>query len=230
MAENYAYFQIKPQAVCLPVLHNAQEQMCQFETQVSLSASAADLNLFKNSPSTLYCATSLERAFDASFWYSSIFSEHLLFHRIKKLCNEFSLGVDHSKFSSLSSVFIPFMWFIKGLFSGFGIYVSHINLLLLKLLAFHKMDNLTEKYHLFIKTFINLPFLALYFGKLHILQSSVIAYNHSNQGMSFIKNKIKNRYILKSWKNKMHLSFTQKCIQDFFDINSIFIFNYLQYA
>lgn len=150
-------------------------------------------------------------------------------------CKTFSLSVAHSKFSSLLSNRIQFLWLTVLLFSGLYKYVRATSLWIVKLLLTLSSYKETCIYHhLFVLPFNHLQELPHvhfpFHGWLHTLPSSVTAYFPSYHIISRIITKLKNRYILKSWKNKMHLLFTQKCIQDFFDRNSIFTSNNLQYA
>lgn len=179
-------------------------------TPKNLPASWQDENVFMKTPSLVKHFTLLSPT-------------DFLHHNIHEW-TIFSFAVHHSRFSTLLSSLTEFLWFTCGLFSGLVIYVMATSLWTLKNFRFPDLYNQTSKYQLEKDIFKN--FNSWWF---HILPSSVQAYNHSYHGISFILTKLKNRYILKSWKNKMHLLFTQKCIQDFFDRNSIFNNQRLQY-
>lgn len=88
-------------------------------------------------------------------------------------CSAFSLLVHHSRFSTLLSVLIPFIWFTCGLFSGLGINALATSLCGLKLYFFLLTVTLTTKYpfgfgcafkYLLVSLFHTSPVLVMKYG------------------------------------------------------------------
>lgn len=79
---------------------------------------------------------------DQNFHLLGLFILKLHLFKTRSLCFKFSCKVTHSKFSTLLSVFIQFLWFTCGLFSGFFKNVSATSLWILKVFCFLFINNL----------------------------------------------------------------------------------------
>jgi hypothetical protein len=160
-----------------------------------------------------------------------IFAAGEIFQSIWYECKAFSLLVHHSRFSTLLSFLIQFLWLTCGLLSGFGMYVRETSLWILKYL-FHSLLRSHTLVYQFLSffSFKNLFHPHHHFqGWLQTFPSSVTAYSHSYQGISFIK---QNKKIGVSWAFGEHNAPTllSNLLPKAFDINSILAFNNLQYA
>lgn len=219
MAENYKYLQIKPQED----LDNQEAQFCIAERLMPniLCALVAESNSSIKNQSLVYLHI--------------FFSKYCFLPLFHPSCTLY-LWVHHSKFSTLLSFRTPFLWFIQGLLSVLGRYVNATNLCTRAVIGFFPFIKRTWKYQLEIlealKKHQSFKVFQFIFGWLQTLPSSVTAYIHSYHGISFISilPSLKNRVPMKSGENIDTLPFNQKCIPDFFDVDSIFAFNNLQYA
>lgn len=112
------------------------------------------------------------------WFFQKLFLERLFAYA----CNQFSLTEHHSRFSSLLSFFIPFLWFTCGLFSGFGINACATKRWTNFKFLFHKSN---DEYHFgFLYIDNNLQFISLQL-KDNTRHKLLILYNPSYQMMSF---------------------------------------------
>lgn len=189
MLDNYTYFHTNQRQVL--VFHKAHWDMAQLCIPSFLLTSLHDSKIFTIAHSFVSCMTFLGTLFQKFFiavstWCFDSFRQFTLYP-----CKQFSDWVHHSRFSSLLSSRIPFLWFIKGLFSGFGIYTKAMSRCTKKCLWF---KSVVMYQNLDFVTFKNFHLChALHdFGWLQTLPSSVIAYSFSYHGMSFIQKALKN--------------------------------------
>lgn len=216
---------MKPQALLNHFLPLAHQDKWDLFNQVFLDASATDSYSPHDTPSLVNWAIGFLRDLAATIWFFLAAVMCFLVSFLPKTlyqCNTFSDWLHHSKLETWLLSVLPSLWFTQGLFSGFGIYVRATSLWIDSSLVIQGRHKVTLRYFQHKKEFKKNPSWS-YFGWLQAIPSSVTAYLPGYQGISRIITKLKNRYILKSWKNKMHLLFTQKCIQDFFDRNSILL-------
>lgn len=184
MLDNYTYFHTN-QWECF-VSHLAHCDISWLAIPVIFWASCVDSNSATNSPSFVNCCTFLQYfnqkfLIAVSIWCFDSFRQFTL-----NQCKQFSDCVHHSKFSSLLSSRIPFLWFIKGLFSGLGRYAKAMSLCTKKFLWFNEAVIYQNGLFVSRKNLPLCPPLQL-FAWLQTRPSSVIEYNPSYQSMSFIK-------------------------------------------
>ncbi len=184
MLDTYTYFHTNhPEVLVLPKAHWDIAHWC---IPSFLRASLQDLNVANNSHCLVYCITFLGILFEkfliaVSIWCFDSFRQFTL-----NQCRQFSDCVHHSKFSSLLSSRIPFLWFIKGLFSGFGRYARAMSLWTKKFLWFIDVTIYPNLDFVTVRNCHLCPQLHN-FAWLHNLKSSVTAYLPSIPGISFIK-------------------------------------------
>ncbi len=113
-----------------------------------------------------------------------------LCHNLLYLCCTFSLAVHHSRFSSLLSILIQFLWFTWGLFSGLGMNAIAIALCNDVCLVSQPLWKVALIYQyisywcfIFFSLLWNLPFLIK--PNLFNFHKLLTWYNHSNHGISF---------------------------------------------
>ena len=184
MLDNYTYVHTN-QWECF-VSHLAHCDISWLAIPVIFWAWCVDSNSATNSPSLVNCCTFLQYfnqkfLIAVSIWCFDSFRQFTL-----NQCKQFSDCVHHSRFSSLLSSRIPFLWFIKGLFSGFGRYTKAMSLWTKKCL-----------WPIVVTMYQNLDFVTVrnrhschqlhHFAWLQGLKSSVTAYRPSIPGISFIK-------------------------------------------
>lgn len=100
---------------------------------------------------------------------------------ILKACRKFSLLVHHSRFSRRLSLFIQFIWFTSGLFSGLGINAWATSLCVTTFCCFQFLQNLNIWYHFSVVSLSILHLNQLLFT----LPKLLTWYNHSYQSISF---------------------------------------------
>jgi len=105
-------------------------------------------------------------------------------------CLQFSLIVHHSKFSTLLSAFIPFIWFTWGLLYGFLINVWATNLWIFKCFVFHSSYTFQYTYHKWFLNVFNINVIhLLFFRKFQKQLTSYLLYQGTCFQISiFIKN------------------------------------------
>lgn len=183
MLDNYTYFHTNQRQVL--VFHKAHWDMAQLCIPSFRLTSLHDSKIFTIAHSFVSCMTFLgtlpKFLMAVSTWCLDSFRQFTLYP-----CRQFSAWVHHSKLSSLLSSRIPFLWFTKGLFSGFGTYTKAMSLWTKKCL-----------WPIVVTMYQNLDFVTVrnrhschqlhHFAWLQGLKSSVIAYLPSIHGISFIK-------------------------------------------
>lgn len=184
MLDNYTYFHTNQRQVL--VFHKAHCDMAQLCIPSFRLTSLHDSKIFTIAHSFVSCITFLGTLFQkfliaVSTWCFDSFRQFTL-----NQCRQFSAFVHHSKFSSLLSSRIQFLWFIKGLLSGFWRYTKAMSLWTKKFLWFidvtmyQNFDFVTVRNRHLCPQLHN-------FAWLHNLKSSVTAYLPSIPGISFIK-------------------------------------------
>lgn len=184
MLDNYTYFHTNQRQVL--VFHKAHWDMAQLCIPSFLLTSLHDSKIFTIAHSFVSCMTFLGTLFQKFFiavstWCFDSFRQFTL-----NQWRLFSDFVHHSRFSNLLSSRIPFLWFIKGLLSGFGRYAKAMSLCTKKCLWFNEAVIYQNGLFVSRKNLPLCPPLQL-FAWLHTRPSSVIEYNPSYQSMSFIK-------------------------------------------